>query len=75
MIEVSQVQQCKQLDAQGASIRAIAAELGLSRNTVRRYLRGAQPGRYQMKERRPQPRRSEKSADAQLPAATAVARR
>jgi transposase len=56
MIEVSQVLQCKQLRSQGASIRAISKETGISRNTVRRYLRGeAFPGTYAMKSPRPQP--------------------
>ncbi len=40
MLEVSQVLECKQLHARGRSIRAIAKELGVSRNTVRGYLRG-----------------------------------
>jgi len=38
MLEVSQVLECKQLHVQGRSIRAIAKELGVSRNTVRCYL-------------------------------------
>lgn len=47
MLEVSQVLECKQLRALGRSIRSIARELGVSRNTVRGYLRGGrQPGAY-----------------------------
>jgi transposase len=57
MIEVSQVLKCKQLRSEGASIRAISKSLEVSRNTVRRYLRGGPPGVYQMKESRPQPAR------------------
>jgi len=58
MIEVSQVLECKQLRSQGASVRAISRQLGISRNTVRRYLRGeGSPGRYQMTSPRPQPAR------------------
>lgn len=48
MLEVSQVLECKQLSGQGVSIRKIARRLDLSRNTVRRYLRGAEPGVYQL---------------------------
>ena len=60
MIEVSQVLECKQLRSQGASIRGISKEIGISRNTVRRYLRGeAIPGKYTMSKRRPQPVRDE----------------
>lgn len=56
MIEVSQVLECKQLHGQGASIRSISASVGISRNTVRRYLRGdGLPGEYQMTSSRPQP--------------------
>jgi transposase len=58
MIEVSQVLECKQLRRQGASIRGISEATGVSRNTVRRYLRGeGTPGTYQMKDPRPQPAR------------------
>jgi transposase len=58
MIEVSQVLECKQLRGQGASIRAISLKVGISRNTVRRYLRaGGIPGQYQMSSPRPQPAR------------------
>ena len=56
MIEVSQVLECKQLRSQGASVRAISHQLGISRNTVRRYLRGeGSPGAYQMQSPRPRP--------------------
>jgi transposase len=58
MIEVSQVLECKQLLSQGASIRAISKKVGISRTTVRRYLRGeGSPGVYQMQNPRPQPTR------------------
>lgn len=58
MIEVSQVLKCKQLRSQGASIRGISKTIGVSRNTVRRYLRGdGLPGKYMMKESRAQPAR------------------
>ena len=58
MIEVSQVLECKQLFSQGASVRAISKKVGISRNTVRRYLRGeGSPGTYQMQGPRPQPGR------------------
>jgi len=58
MIEVSQVLECKQLHGRGASIRSSSRQLGISRNTVRRYLRGEGiPGRYQMTSPRPQPTR------------------
>jgi transposase len=58
MIEVSQVLECKQLHVRGTSLREISRKLGISRNTVRRYLRGAGlPGAYQMTSPRPQPAR------------------
>ena len=47
MLEVSQVLKCKQLHAQGASIRAIARDLDISRNTVRQYVRGERAYRSQ----------------------------
>jgi transposase len=59
MIEVSQVLECKQLRHQGASIRAISQQLGISRNTVRRYLRWeGSPGVYEMNDSRAQPVRA-----------------
>ena len=58
MLEVSQVLKCKQLHARGASIRAIARDLDISRNTVRRYVRGErQPGEYRQSGQRCQPAR------------------
>ena len=58
MIEVNQVLECKQMEAGGESIREISRRLEISRNTVRRYLRGVgKPGVYQMEEPRPQPAR------------------
>ncbi|RKY17990.1 MAG: IS21 family transposase [Planctomycetota bacterium] len=58
MLEVSHVLKCKQLHAQGASIRAIARDLDISRNTVRRYVRGErQPGEYRQSGQRCQPAR------------------
>jgi len=60
MIEVSQVLECKQLHGQGASIRSISKQVGISRNTVRRYLRGeGAAGKYQMTSPRSQPVRDE----------------
>jgi transposase len=38
------VMEIRVLLKQGKSIRAVAQELGVSRNTVRRYMRGAEPG-------------------------------
>lgn len=55
MLEVSQVLECKQMFGQGVAIREISRRLGISRNTVRRYLRGAEPGVYKRQEARPRP--------------------
>lgn len=56
MLEVSQVQECKAKFADGRSIRAIAKELGVSRNTVRAYLRGERhAGEYRLEAGRPRP--------------------
>src|SRR4029077_14422980 len=41
------------LKKQGRSIRQIAREMGMSRNTVRRYLREGKPIRYGPREPRP----------------------
>ena len=49
---------CKQLYGEGESIREIARRLDLSRNTVRRYLRGALPGTYVLREGRERPAQS-----------------
>lgn len=43
----------KSMHRQGRSIRSIAKELGVSRNTVRRYLRGTQPPSYERRAKRP----------------------
>ncbi|ARU22345.1 nucleoside diphosphate kinase [Ralstonia solanacearum] len=43
----------KVLARRGTAVREIARQTGLSRNTVRRYLRDGQAGRY--KERQPRP--------------------
>jgi len=56
MLEMDQVLECKQLSAKGLGIRAISRRLGVSRNTVRAYLRGDRsPGIYRQEARRPQP--------------------
>ncbi len=56
MLEVDQVRDCKRFYARGMSIRGIARELNISRNTVRCYLRGERlPGIYLMEDLRRQP--------------------
>ena len=55
MLEVSQVLECKQLRGRGMPIREISRRLGIARNTVRRYLRGAEAERYCLKEPRRRP--------------------
>jgi transposase len=54
MISVEAWTTIRYLHAQGKGVRAIAAELGLARNTVRAALRDEQPARYQ-RPRRPNP--------------------
>lgn len=53
MLDVDQILKIKQLAGQGVPIREIVRQVGVSRNAVRRYLRGAAPGVY----RRAAPRR------------------
>jgi transposase len=55
MLDVEQILECKQLAGEGVSIRGIAKRLGLSRNAVRRYLRGATPRVYRREGPRPRP--------------------
>lgn len=43
----------KVLARRGTAVREIARQTGLSRNTVRRYLRDEQAGRYKQREARP----------------------
>jgi len=53
---MSQVLECKQLHGRGVPIREISRRLELSRNTVRRHLRGeAEPGVYKMRGPRSRP--------------------
>ncbi len=53
MLEMDQVLECKQLSSAGHGIRWIAKSLGISRNTVRAYVRGErEPEVYRLKERR-----------------------
>lgn len=60
MIEVDQSRDCKRLSGKGLGTRAIAKELGISRNTVKAHLRGERvPGVYQMEKRRAQPVRDQ----------------
>jgi transposase len=53
MLRSTSVQTIRELAAQGQSIRAIAAQTGIARNTVRKYLRGTP-------EAAPRPRRTSK---------------
>lgn len=53
MVEPEVVRQLRELSALGWGSKRIAAELGLARNTVRRYVRGAEAGT----QRRPRARR------------------
>jgi transposase len=59
VIEMSQVLECKQQHGKGVPIREICRRTGLSRNTVRGYLRGTvTPGVYMMSTPRAQPARA-----------------
>jgi transposase len=52
MLEVDQVESMRYLHVkEGRSIRSIAQEFGVSRNSVRRYLRGAPPGQRRKADR------------------------
>src|SRR5258708_12636102 len=53
MLTQEQAVEIRVLRRQGMGIRAIARELGLSRVTVRRYLRGAGAARYGPRDPRP----------------------
>ncbi|MGI6565881.1 MAG: helix-turn-helix domain-containing protein [Limnochordia bacterium] len=46
MVSMYKWQRIKALHAQGVSIRQIAATVGVSRNTVRKYLREAGPPQF-----------------------------
>jgi transposase len=58
MLDVDQIVEMKQLSSQGMSIRKIARQLKVSRNAVRRYLRGAVPDSYRLEQPRPRPVRA-----------------
>jgi transposase len=53
MLTQEQVMEIRILARQGKGIREIAGELGISRNTVRRYLRDSTSGRYARRASRP----------------------
>jgi transposase len=53
MLTQEQAVEIKVLARRGTAVREIARQMGLSRNTVRRYLRNEQAGRYQQREARP----------------------
>ncbi len=65
MLEPKIVRQIEELSAQGWGARRIASELGVARNTVRRYLRGGEAAQHQLRPRAcvlpasPQPNRQE----------------
>jgi transposase len=62
MIEPEVVRQVRVLSARGWGAKRIAAELGVARNTVRRYLRGGLEAEVQ---RRPKARRLDEDARAE----------
>ncbi|WP_155401588.1 helix-turn-helix domain-containing protein, partial [Ralstonia solanacearum] len=53
MLTQEQAVEIKVLARRGTAVREIARQTGLSRNTVRRYLREGQAGRYRQREPRP----------------------
>jgi transposase len=53
MLTQEQAVEIKVLARRGTAVREIARQTGLSRNTVRRYLRDEQAGRYKQREPRP----------------------
>ena len=55
MIGVSQVHECIRRWNEGVPIRTIARETGIARNTIRRYIRGAEPEKYKLAGERPAP--------------------
>jgi transposase len=68
----------KAMHRQGRSIRSIAKELGISRNTVRRYLRDEKPPHYAARPKRPsilEPALSPNSWDTQREAVRVCSRR
>ena len=52
MLKLEGVMEIRILHKQGLSIRAIARQLGVSRNTVREYLRSDKPPAYSPREKR-----------------------
>jgi transposase-like protein len=53
MLTQEQVVEARVLARRGGKVKQIARELGVSRNTVRRYLRDPQAGRYKQRAARP----------------------
>lgn len=53
MLTQEQAVKIKVLARRGTAVREIAPQTGLSRNTVRRYLRDELAGRYKQREPRP----------------------
>jgi orotate phosphoribosyltransferase-like protein len=51
MVEPELIRQARGLRGQGWGLRRIARELGLARNTVRRYLRGGKAAEVQIRPR------------------------
>ena len=64
MLDVDQILKVKQLAGSGVPIREIVRLVGVSRNAVRRYLRGAAPGVYRL--RSPRRRGVREQVDARV---------